>query len=116
MNVSFPILLLAVYTVMIIVTGIYSSWEYAAVIAVGMTIGPLILVPEQYFEFLKVIIFDAEIYKITVFSYLLVFDAVVVGYAFNAWVKVIFVVIFLALIAWQVGLLGNVPIQVSWGG
>jgi len=116
MDLTFPLVLLTAYVVLIVVTGIYSSWEYAAILAIGLTLGPLLLLPKQYFNFLKIILLDMEIYKVTVFSFLLIFDACVVGYAFNAWLKVLFVAIFLMLIAYQLGLLGNVPIQISWGG
>ncbi len=107
------ITILAIFTVAVLIIGIHSSWEYAALLAMACTIAPLFLVPSQYFDFLKITLFDAEIYKVTVFTYLLVFVSVVVGYAFNSWLKVIFVGIFLALIAYKLGLLGNVPVDIS---
>ena len=106
-------IILAVFTVAILMTGIYSSWEFSALLAIICVTAPLFLVPSQYFDFLKITLFDAEIYKVTVFTYLLVFVSVVVGYAFNSWLKVIFVGIFLALIAYKLGLLGNVPVDIS---
>ena len=100
-------LILAVYTTLVIVTGIYSSWEFGAILAILITLFPLFLFPQEYLNFLKVVLIDAEIYRITVFSYLLIFDAIIVGYAFNAWVKTLFAVLLILLVSSKIGLLGN---------
>jgi hypothetical protein len=97
------IIALAVYTTLIIVIGIYSSWEQAAIIGAAICLAPLLLVPTAYIEFLKKVLLDLEVFKITNFTYLLVFTGIVVAYAFNAWVRSIFVIIFILLIAWKLG-------------
>jgi len=86
------IIALAVYTTLIIAIGIYSSWEQAAIVGTAICLAPLLLVPTAYIEFLKKVLLDLE-----------VFTGIVVAYAFNAWVRSIFVIIFILLIAWKLG-------------
>jgi len=97
------ILVLAVFFTLVIVTGIYSSWEYAAIMAAAITLIPLVLFTGPYIEFLKTTLFDMEVFRLTNFTALLIFDGVVIAYAFNAWIRVLFVVAFIALIAYKLG-------------
>ncbi len=97
------IVALAIYTTLILVIGIYSSWEQAAIVGAAICLAPLLLVPSAYIEFLKGVLIDLDVFKITNFTYLLIFTGIVIAYAFNAWVRAIFVIIFILLIAWKLG-------------
>jgi len=101
--VELSIVILAVFFTTIIVTGIYSSWEYAAILTAIFSLIPLILVPKQYIAFLKSPIIDMEVFKVTNFSVILIFDSVVIAYAFNAWIRAFFIAAFIALIAYELG-------------
>ena len=100
------IIVLAIYTTIIITIGLYSSWEQAAIIGMAMCIAPFLFggsVTKAYLEFLKKTLIDFQIFRITNFTYLLIFTGVVVAYAFNAWVRVIFFIIIVSLSIWKLG-------------
>ncbi len=100
------IIVLAIYTTLILTIGIYSSWEQAAIVGMAMSIAPLIFgggVTEAYLEFLKKTLLDFQVFRITNFTYLLIFTGVVVAYAFNAWIRVIFFMIIVSLTIWKLG-------------
>lgn len=104
-TIEFSLVILAVFFTAILVTGIYSSWEYAAMIAAILSVIPLILFPRQYIEFLKTPLFDMDVFRVTNFSGILLFDSVIIAYAFNAWIRTIFIALFIALIAYKLGFL-----------
>jgi len=104
-TIEISLVILAIYFTLIITTGIFSSWEYAAILAALLSLVPLILIPKEYIEFLKTPLFDMEVFKITNFSAILLFDSVVIAYAFNAWIRAFFIAAFIALIAYKLGFL-----------
>jgi len=102
--------ILAAYFTMIVVIGMWGSWETAAIIAATLSILPLFLFTKEYFTFLKVTLIDAELFKITNFTAILIFDSIVIAYAFNAWARTLFIAVFIALIAWKLGLVSGITI------
>lgn len=113
--VDASLIILTIFFTLVLVTGLYSSWEYAAVLAGGLTVLPLFLFPGEYLEFLKVLIFDMEVLRFTNFTTLLFFDSLVIAYAFNAWIRMVFVVLFIGVIAWKLGFVSPSSIPVSIG-
>ncbi len=104
---EYAIVALIVYTTIIIVIGLYSSWEQAAIIGMATCIAPLLFggsVTEAYLEFLKKTLVDFQIFKITNFTYLLIFTGIITAYAFNAWVKVIFFITLTLLTVSKLGI------------
>ena len=114
-DINASLIILAIFFTIVLVTGIYSSWEYAAILAAAFTILPLFLFPSEYIEFLKVLIFDMEVLRFTNFTTILFFDSVVIAYAFNAWIRMFFIVLFIAVIAWKLGFITPSSIPVSIG-
>lgn len=114
--IELSLVILAVFFTAIIVTGIYSSWEYAAILAAIFSVIPLIFVPHRYIEFLKTPLFDMDIFKVTSFTGILLFDSVIIAYAFNAWIRALFIAAFIALLAYKLGFLTPEAIPAVMGG
>jgi len=110
------LLLLAVFFTFIIAVGLFSSWEYAAVLAAIISVVPLVVATKEYLAFLKTPLFDADIFKVTNFSAILIFDSIIIAYAFNAWVRTLFLAAFIALIAYYCGILTPEAIPKIIGG
>ncbi len=104
-TIELSLVILAVFFTAILVTGIYSSWEYAAILAAVLSIIPLILFPDGYIEFLKTTLLDMDVFRVTNFSAILFFDSIIIAYAFNAWIRAFFIAAFIALLAYKLGFL-----------
>ncbi|GEM_PF-2028589 len=110
-------IVIAVYITIIVATGMYSSWEYAAILCMISSIAPLIVVPNLYLDFLKITLIKfGDFSCINVFTVLLFFDSIIIAYAFNAWVKTFFIALFILLIAYYSGFLSPTAIANALGG
>ena len=114
--IEVSLVILAVFFTAIIVTGIFSSWEYAAILAATLSLIPLVIAPREYIGFLKTTLMDLDVFKVTNFSAILVFDSIIIAYAFNAWIRAFFIAAFIALIAYYSGILTPEAIPKIVGG
>jgi len=101
--IELSLVILAVFLTLILGTGIYSSWEFAAILAVVISLVPLVLFPKEYIEFLGITLFDMKVLRFTNFTTILFFDSAVIAYAFNAWIKIFFIAAFIFLLAYKLG-------------
>ena len=101
-------MILAVYITLIIVTGIYSSWEYAAILAIVLSVIPLLLFPDEYIHFLQIPLIEDKLFIVNNFTVLLLFNSFIIAYAFNAWIRTLFVLVFVLIVMHSTGLLQDI--------
>ena len=111
LTISF--ILFAIFITLILTPGIYSSWEFAAVLTILISLLPLILFTEVYINFLKTVLFDMQVIRLTNFTIVLFFDSVIIAYAFNAWIRMFFIAVFIGMIAWKLDIFTSLSLPQS---
>ncbi|AIY90055.1 hypothetical protein GACE_1010 [Geoglobus acetivorans] len=106
------LVLLAVYITAVIMTGIFSSWEYAAFLSIVFSFLPLLLIPNEYIAFLQIPLIEDKLFVVNNLTVLLLFNSFIIAYAFSAWVRTLFVLIFVLTVMHSTGLLQSILGQI----